>query len=85
MAQVKYKDKRTSAERREYFAQYHRNRRMAVKLAPVVEDRADPMTENELRAATNVRLRYLETHKSWPESRHEYPETISETLARRVK
>ena len=89
MAQVKYKDPRKAADRREYFRQYHEQRKAGLDTTRKVDRRQRGRRERvgpsfgDLRAAIIKRNRYLEEFGGWPERRALHPESIAETIAKR--
>lgn len=86
-------EKRTAEQRREYFKQYHAAKRLTAKIAPNIPRAtkqrirtAEPPTLAEMRAAWAVRAQYeAERGGAWPVWRHLFPESLDETLRRRVK
>jgi hypothetical protein len=89
---VKQIDRRSASDRREYMQRYHAQRRrdngmdgdlphVSIPATPrcppvdrVIIFRADENVRRHLRDGTGRMM--------WPERRHEFPETLAETLAR---
>ena len=91
--QIRQVERRTSAERREYMQQYHAHRRQEngddrnlphVSIPEMLRcpasnpGRAFFIRDDEVRR----HLRDGTGKLFWPERRHDYPETLAETLSR---
>lgn len=79
-------EKRTAAERREYFRQYHERRRLgnAAPARPVPMPRCSPgLTVFHFREYAPARyLRDGSGTLQWPERRRDQPESLEQTLRR---
>lgn len=82
---TKQVEKRTAAERREYFRQYHERRRLGKAApAPVQMPRCSPgLTVFHFREYAPARyLRDGSGTLQWPERRRDQPESLEQTLRR---
>ena len=80
-------ERRTAAQRREYFQQYHERKKLGHESARVAVDGRGVIVGLGHRYFFNdaeTRRHYLRdgTTPMWPERSREFPETIAETLCR---
>jgi hypothetical protein len=82
------KETRTAAERREYFRAYHQGTRRP-RLRPLVAPRTSEELSRDDQDIGGMPRRYLRgPHRNtlmWPERRATHPESLEQTLKRRVR